>query len=141
MKIKRLKQTEYEAKTLEVKAAVMYWEDSKINGIEDTEDGDNVPCKVGDCWCPIIDIDSGIITNWAKGVEAKINYKVCDEFSYVLKDINGEIICSESDNYVPSTMAIRENGYGDYIILDIDFNGKIDNWEFKEKDFEEELDK
>ena len=68
---------EIELKTLNVHAGVRYWEDSEVNGVED-ESGDMIPCRIGDSWEPIIDIDSGIIINWNQGVKAKIHYKVCD---------------------------------------------------------------
>ena len=66
MKAKIKIEKEIDLKTLIVNAGVRYWDDAEINGEKDTEGGDNVPCKVGDSWKPIIDIDSGIITNWKK---------------------------------------------------------------------------
>ena len=63
MKAEVLVKQEVEITTLEVKANVRYWEDSVFNGENDTEDGELVPCKTGSMWCPIIDIDNGIITN------------------------------------------------------------------------------
>ncbi|MEN9656319.1 MAG: hypothetical protein RL311_1295, partial [Bacteroidota bacterium] len=42
---------EVEIKTLVVKAAVRYYEDATVNGIEDVE-GNLIPCKEGDLWCP-----------------------------------------------------------------------------------------
>jgi len=32
---------------------------------------------------------------------------------------------------------LKERGYGDYIIMDVDENGKIQNWKAKISDFEE----
>lgn len=54
--------------TLLVDAGVRYWEDASVNGIED-EKG-LIPCRDGERWKPIIDIESGVITNWTKGVVA-----------------------------------------------------------------------
>lgn len=118
---------EVEIKTIEVAAKARYWEDAKING-QSTEKGDLVPFKKGDLWCPIIDIDTGIIKNWPQGTTAKIHFKVCDCGSYYLKDEQGNTVLSIEDDYVPKIMCPKENGYGDYIIMDINENGKIQNW-------------
>ena len=80
---------EVELKTLVVKAGVRYYEDATVNGVEDTE-GDLIPCKQGELWCPIIDIDSGVITNWKQGVKAEVHYKVCDFTVFV--NIHNDII-------------------------------------------------
>lgn len=131
-----IKQTkEVEITTLHVKAGVRYFEDSIINGVAD-ESGDSVPCKIGDLWCPIIDIDSGVIINWDKGKTANIHYKVCDCLGYEVIDIEGNIIASAEDGYVPDTLCPKEQGDGDYIIMDVDANGKIADWEFNFSDFE-----
>lgn len=125
---------EVELKTLIVHAGVRYWEDSEVNGQEDTE-GDLIPCRVGDSWKPIIDIDSGVITNWKQGTTAKLHYKVCDCCGWELLDADGKIILSSEDGYVPKTLCPADDGYGDYIIMDIDENGKIEGWNFDIEDF------
>ena len=40
-----------------------------------------------------------------------------------------DVLCT-NDNYlyVPAFLSPKEESYGDYIIMDIDENGKIDNW-------------
>jgi hypothetical protein len=118
---------EVELKMLVVKAGVRYWEDAKVNGVED-EQGDLIPCRVMDLWCPIIDIDSGVITNWTQGVKADVHYKICDAGSYYLQDSEGNSVLSIENDYVPEIMCPKENGYGDYIIMIVDENGKIENW-------------
>lgn len=118
---------EVELKTLVVKAYVRYYEDAIVNGVEDIE-GDLMPCIEGDVWCPIIDIDSGVITNWTKGVTADVHYKVCDAGCYYLQDVDGNTVLSIENDYVPKMMCPKERGYGDYIIMDIDENGKIANF-------------
>jgi len=123
-----------EVKTLRVSAGVRYWEDATVNDVED-EEGNLIPCREGDCWCPIIDIDSGIITNWVKGITADIHYKVCDDGKYELLDESGKVVATRN-GYVPSVMCPKENGYGDYIIMDVDEHGKIADWEPKESYFE-----
>lgn len=124
---------EVEIKTLRVSAGVRYWEDSQVNGVEDT-DGDLIPCREGDRWCPLIDIDSGVISNWTKGVTADIHYKVCDDGKYEILDERGDVL-AESEGYVPGFMRPSEKGYGDYIIMQVDENGQIANWDPSPEDF------
>jgi len=120
--------------TLEVRACARYWEDATVNGVEDTE-GTLIPFRDGDYWCPIIDIDNGIIKDWPDGMTAQIHYKVCDDGSYWLKNEDDAVILSIEDDYVPKMLCPKENGYGDYIILDIDGYGKIDGWYIDLADF------
>jgi hypothetical protein len=128
MKTKFKTEKEYNVKTLLVSAKVRYWEDSCINGITDTKDGSLVPCKNGKNWDLTIDVETGIITNWVKGITANIHYKVCDDGKYTLLDeYNNELVSYES--YVPNCLCPKEDGYGDYIIMDINENGKINNFE------------
>lgn len=127
---------EFDAKYLKVDANVRYWEDAIVNGEEDTE-GDLIPCRNGDWWCPIIDIDTGEIVNWKNGTAAKIHYKVADAGVYTLQTANNETIM-EQDGYVPSCMSPGGSGYGDYIIMNIDENGMIENWEFVAEYWEDE---
>ena len=134
MKVEIKVEKEFDLKTLEVFAEVRYWEDSSINGEYDTEDGDLIPCKVEDNWCPVIDIETGVITNWEKGKAAEIHYKVCDCL-WGLKDNEGDLILKSEGDYVPRTLCPKESGHGDYIIMDIDENGVIQNWEFDISDF------
>lgn len=122
-------------KTLQVKAGVRYWEDSEVNGEQDAESGEKIPCKVGGLWMPEIDIDTGKISNWPKGVTASINYKVCDCCGWEVKDEKGDVIWSADDGYVPDTLCPKESGHGDYIIMDIDANGIIADWNFDSDDF------
>jgi len=136
MKVKIKVEKEVDLKLLIVKAGVRYWEDSEVNGENDTEDGENIPCKNGDLWSPHIEIETGKILNWKQGTKAEIHYKVADCLGYEIQDETGEIVLSAEDGYVPETLAPKERGYGDYIIMDIDENGQIANWKFKFSDFE-----
>lgn len=135
MKYKIKIETEVDIKTLQVKAGVRYWEDATIDGVEDV-DGNLTPCRVGDYWCPSIDVETGIILNWEKGKTASIHFKICDDGSYYLVDDKENIVLSIEDDYVPSILCPKRSGYGDYIIMDIDENGKINNWDFNINDFE-----
>jgi hypothetical protein len=44
---------------------------------------------------------------------------------------------SSHDGYVPKIMCPTENGYSDYVIMDIDRDGKIANWKADLSDFQE----
>lgn len=99
--------------------------------IEENPDEPSMPYlyKDGDMyyWRPVIDLDKGQILNWPKDKEAKICYKVVDEFYCVLNDSNGDCV-SEYNDYVPRCMQLDEEGYGDYIYITIDSEGYIKNW-------------
>ena len=115
-------------KFIEVSAEVRYWEDAEVNSVEDCE-GDLVPCRKGDLWCPIIRLQDGLIINWTVGTKAKIHYKVCDQGEYWLLDSTAKRSHKYNGLYVPgSFLCQNENGYGDYIIMDVDENGFIENW-------------
>lgn len=118
-----------------VKARVRYWEDSQVNGADDTE-GTNVPCRDGDLWRPIINVVTGVIENWETGKTASIHYKVSDRCGWDLLDAEGNVITSETDGYVPDCLSPAAKGYGDYIIMNIDESGKIDKWNFDLGDFQ-----
>ncbi len=140
MKVTLKVEKEIDVKTLIVHAGVRYWEDSQVNGKSDTEKGDNIPCKVGDSWKPIIDIESGVITNWKQGTTAFVHYKVTDQCGWDLLDVNNDIVLQAEDGYVPDTLCPADSGYGDYIIMAIDENGKIEGWNFDIQDFIDEQD-
>lgn len=125
--------TQHEVSTLKVSAGVRYWEDGIVDGVEDVN-GNLIPCRENDYWCPVIDIDSGVITNWEKGKKASVHYKVCDDGEYEVLNKDGKTVVSIS-GYVISSLCPKGNGYGDYIIMDIDENGKIDGWKFVADDF------
>jgi len=102
------------------------WENFFINGISDI-DGNLTPFRNDDYWCPEIDIDNGLILNWSKDTIGKIHYKVCDDGEYSLVDSNGSIVLYY-DGYVPKILDMYGESYGDYLIMLIDSDGKIDKW-------------
>lgn len=126
MKVKIKFEQEVDIKFLKVSAGVRGWEDAVVNG-EDDEDGDLIPCRNGDRWEPLIDIDKGQIVNWNQGTTAEIHYKVCDDGVYTLMDANQKSIAERND-YVPEIMCPDDEGYGDYIIMTVDAHGFIANW-------------
>lgn len=124
------------AKYIEVFAGARYWEDSKLNGVEDV-DG-KIPLRKGGCWCPTIDLNTGEVLNWPKGTTANVHYKVCDSGQYWLLNEQKERILQWKDYYVPdSILCPKAKGYGDYIILNINENGFIENWKTPYLDEEE----
>ena len=133
MLIKLKVEKEFDIKYLNVFAGVRYWEDGTVDGIEDT-DGDFIPCKTGDYWCPTIDINTGQIVNWQQGVVADIHYKICDDGSYFLIDIDNNLILKQENCYVPGCLS-PNGGDSDYIVMKIDENGFIENWYFDINDF------
>lgn len=125
-----------------------YWNDSEVNGKEDidfiTTRGEGLPhipcaeqikdepdnCIYSDHWAwrPVINVETGQIINWDEQVSAYIHYKVCDEFECIFQDEKGLII-TQYDGYVPPFMYPKREGFGDYIILDIDELGYIQHWD------------
>lgn len=61
------------------------------------------------------------------------HYKVCDDGEYVFLDENmNEIIniTNEYDQYyVPDFLSIEDEGYGDYVHINIDGEGKIEHFD------------
>ena len=80
----------------------------------------------------------GVVGVTFKGKEANIHYKVCDAGEYWLQDENGEKIVKAKGYYVPDFLAIDDSGYGDYIIMKVDKEGKINNWRFDSEPFTNE---
>jgi hypothetical protein len=95
---------------------------------EKDESGENVPFKNGNNWEPTIDIEAGTVIGWPNGTTADIHFKVCDEGTYTLKTSFGAAL-AEKEGYVPDIMCPGGEGFGDYIIMKIDENGKIENWQ------------
>ena len=126
---------EIEVKFLQVDAGVRYWEDGEVNGVTD-KGGSLIPCRVGDRWKPLIDLETGKILNWNAGVEAKLYYKVADDGFYSLLDEN-HVKVTRLDSYVPHMMNTGD-GDSDYIAMTINKDGFIQDWEAEVTCFENE---
>jgi len=134
MKLTVATKQELQVTYLRAKCGVRYWEDASVDGVEDT-DGTLIPCREGDYWCPLINLETGKIENWRQGVTADIHYKVCDDGVYTLLDANHVEVTRIAD-YVPSIMSPKDAGYGDYVIMDVDADGVIQKWKPSLKAFE-----
>lgn len=110
---------------IEAQAGVRYWEDATVNGVKD-EDGSRIPCRSGETWSPTIELATGKVVGWTEGVTADVHYKVCDDGAYWLLDAGGKRIAKHKSDYVPGDfMCHGDNGYGDYIIMNIGPDGQI----------------
>lgn len=115
------------AKYIEINASVRNSSSSILNGSED-EDG-KMPLIRFQMWNPVIELETGNILNWPEGNTAEINYKVCDSGEYWLLDEQKNRILKWKGYYVPDDiLCTKRNGYGDYIIFDIQEDGTIKNW-------------
>lgn len=118
-------------KYLKADIHVRYWEDGEVDGAQN----ERMPLRTGDNWNLIIDLATGVIEKWPDGTTAGVHYKVCDEGRYALLDADrNEVVAIEG--YVPQIMCPKDQGYGDYIIMDIDGNGRILNWRVDLSGFE-----
>jgi hypothetical protein len=111
---------------LRASCGVRYWEDAEVNGVTDIF-GNLIPCRVDDMWVPLIELNTGEILNWTKGTTANIHYEVCDDGWYELFDEEMNMV-SKIEGYVPTMMCPQDDGYGDYVIMKVDGDGKIENW-------------
>lgn len=112
---------------IEVQAQVSHWDSATINGQPD-EQGTLTPLRNGELWAPVIRLD-GQVMDWPQGTEAQIHFKVCDAGEYWLLDEQRNRIAKWDDHYVPDRFLCHgDEGYGDYIILNINKDGQIENW-------------
>lgn len=77
--INKTKQEQIDLSIMFCTIGVRFWEDASYWNpefnvwVEDDEDNPTIPCKEGNVWKPVIDIDSN-------GKKYKVHYKCCDEF-------------------------------------------------------------
>lgn len=105
------------------------WDTSEINDMMDNGDVPKMPCvkeleKGTFAWCPIINLDNGQIINWEKGVRANIHYKSVDENYIDILDTASNVV-KNYEGYVPDILDPHHEGYGDYVIMEVDSNGYI----------------
>jgi hypothetical protein len=109
---------EIKRRTVYVRLVVPYW-------------GNDVPIdfpfRWGDEWQITVNIKTGVIENWSAGISGHVFLKVRDEGVYSLLDENKTLLYHYR-GYVPNMLLPPINGFGDYLDLTIDANGKIKNW-------------
>ncbi len=145
-------QKEVDVRFLKVDSGVRYWNDAEVNGKDDVDfyesKGVGTPLmpfavKVKEeptdniysnhyRWQPIIDVEEGRIVDWPKGTTARVHYKICDDGTYTLLDADKNEIISV-DSYVPDCIG----EYGDYLIMDIDEEGMIADFNFTADDVDD----
>ena len=121
MKVKVNKSTEVEVKTLRLDISI-YYEDISNDFPLIVKDG--YSCH----WWVDIDIETGTIKNWPQGRTGTLSAKISDAGAYYLLDENNNIVAFIKRDYVPNKIIPPKDGYGNYIRLYIDENGKITNW-------------
>ena len=134
MKVEITKKVEVNAKWLQIICPFHYADDIEINGIEFEEDSEiiGLPLFEQGNWNVKIDIDNGTIQGWEVGKSVSIYSKIRDEGSYYVLDDDYNEISAIKQNYVPNCLGEE----GDYLILSIDENGKVENFEFDFTDFD-----
>lgn len=132
--------TAKDVRVVKLDAGVRYWEDTDVNGEEDDCDDPKIPGVTevdGEKhWVIEIDTKTGKIKNWPKGVTADVHYKTCDENVITFYNEYGDMLGEEYECYVPDFLCINDSGYGDYIIMEIDGEGKIMDFELTDEDIE-----
>lgn len=134
----------YNAAYLSCNLGPRFWEDAEVNGEWDDADNPKMPCAAWDSyeralrWQILIDIETGCIMHWPQGTTARVHYKVCDDGTYILLGQNAEELL-QVDGYVLKCMYPNAEGWGDYVIMNIDETGHIDGWKFGKEDVEEML--
>jgi hypothetical protein len=136
MKFSRMTKQDIPVTHLLAAMEVRYWEDARVNGVAEDNAAPTIPFALGETWVLKIELETGRIVDWPQGTTASVHYKVCDAGVYRLLNATGEIVAVK-DDYVPSMLCPKGNGYGDYVIMDISGDGIIDKWRVDLSYFEE----
>lgn len=94
-------------------------------------------------WCPVIDVNEGKVLDWPEGFILKTHFKVCDQGVYVYSnyDETEQIVSTDCDEYyVPSWLDDCNDGFGDYLIITINGDGTIKDWDKLKNKFVEYVD-
>jgi len=120
---------------IEVEAGVRYWEDATVNGLDEDNDAPTIFGADGETWKVRIKLATGKVEGWPTGMIADVHYKVCDAGVYYLTDEQGNRLRKWNGYYVPNDfLCPNDEGYGDYIIMEIDGDGMIADWSEPEID-------
>ena len=116
-----------------VTAEMRYTENCEVNGVEEPDGSDvNEPPKIFGAtkdtrtgawlWVFDVDVETGKIIGWPKGMTANTYYKVVDGFKATF---NGK---TYGPDYVPNCFCLNDEGWGDYMFLTIQEDGTIKGW-------------
>jgi hypothetical protein len=115
---------------IDVEAGVRYWEDAAVNGVQEDDDAPTIFGAEGNTWKVRVRLADGRIEGWPEGMAASIHYKVCDEGEYWLSDDSGARVAKWKGYYVPNDFLCHgEEGFGDYIIMEVGPDGIIAGYE------------
>lgn len=151
--VKKKVEKEYELDKVIVKAGVRYWcdceysEDNGEHWVEAEDDDEatdeamkahipfivkeDIGYKPSDYWNIVIDINSGKVLGWPEGFCIRTHFKICDDGLYQVVAKDGTIVWDSIESgyyYVPNFLEIGDDGWGDYMYLDIDGEGNIKDW-------------
>jgi len=100
----------------------------------------NFPCRSSDKLYLDIDLEKNKIINYKWHEPVKLYLEVDDSGSYTVfgKDLDEDypvesVILELHNDYVPACLS--KNGYGKNLVLDIDENGFLNNFEFNPDDW------
>ncbi len=144
---KRLKQ---QARFIRAEAEPRYMDGTTVNGMDYDEQTNPIPFFQNGRWNVTIELSTGKVLDWPEGTTAHVFYKVCDQGQYWLLDEQQQIIAKfddygESGNdhiehgddrmtYVPDNILCpEESGYGDYIDLNVDASGLVQQWDWDDR--------
>jgi len=156
MEVQILKPRTINFKYLKAKMNVRYWVDCRysldngetwIDPDEDNEIADekvfyDLPCTLSE-WDKndkqthylqlIINLETGKVENWRKNILLETHFKVCDEGEYSFLDENFNEVINITDEfdqyYVPDFLSLEDDGYGDYVYIDIMSDGTIKHFD------------
>lgn len=84
-------------------------------------------------WVIVIDLEEGKVLDWPQGFAISTNFKVCDDGEYSFLDAEKKLVVNITDEYeqyyVPDFLALEDEGYGDYVYIDICADGTIKHFD------------
>ena len=107
--------------------------DTSVSGVDDKNGSRIIPFREGYRWKPRIDLETGKVIGWPEGMTATIRYRVCCDGMYWLGTRENPKLFQYGKpgdwSYVPDDFLCHgDTGYGDYIILNVDGNGQIQQY-------------
>jgi hypothetical protein len=74
-----------------------------------------------------LNLETGVLDSWLKGVKASFHLKGPDGFTGTLISNNAETIFRVKETGVPGFLS-RDDGDSDYLVFDVNGNGEIVGW-------------